>query len=104
MAAEDWGNGHARAIALLLSGEAGLIHLTERGEPESDDTFLLLVNASHEDVAFALPAPEPIEDWQLLVNTAVDPGFGFEERLDPGTSFTVSARALVLLVRRSGAG
>jgi isoamylase len=104
MAAQDWGNGHGRAIALLLSGEAGLIHLTERGEPEADDTFLLLVNASHEDVAFALPAPEPIEDWQLLVNTAVDPGFGFEERLDPGTSFTVSARALVLLVRRSGAG
>jgi glycogen operon protein len=104
MAAADWGDGHAKAIALLLSGEAGLIHLTERGEPESDDTFLLLVNASHEDVAFVLPAPEPIEAWQLLVNTAVDPGFGFEERLDPGSSFTAPARALALLVRRSGAG
>ena len=74
MAADDWGDGHAKAVALLLSGEAGLIHLTDRGEPEADDTFLMLVNASHEDVAFALPAPEPIEAWHLLINTAVDPG------------------------------
>jgi isoamylase len=100
MAADDWGDGHAKAIALLLSGEAGLIHLTERGEPEADDTFLLLVNASHEDVAFLLPAPEPIEAWQLLINTAVDPGFGFDDRLDPGSSFTATARSLALFVRR----
>jgi isoamylase len=87
-------------MALLLSGEAGLLHLTDRGEPESDDTFLLLVNASHEDVAFVLPTPEPIEAWHLLVNTAADPGFGFEDRLEPGSSFTASARSLALLVRR----
>jgi isoamylase len=98
----DWGDGQAKAIALLLSGEAGLIHLTDRGEPESDDTFLLLVNAAQEEVAFVLPAPEPIEAWQLLVNTALDPGFGFEDRLEPGSSFTAPARALALLVRRSG--
>ncbi len=83
MAEEDWGNGNAKAIALLLSGEAGLQHLTERGEPEADDTFLLLLNASHEDVTFTLPAPAPIDAWQLLVNTAIDPGYGFEDRLRP---------------------
>lgn len=103
MAAEDWSDGHAKAIGLLLSGEAGLFHLTERGEPESDDTFLLLVNAAPEDVAFVLPAPEPIEAWQLLVNTAVDPGYGFEDRLDSGSTFTATPRSLALLVRRSGA-
>ena len=100
MAEEDWGNGQAKAMALLLSGEAGLIHLTERGERESDDTFLLLLNASHTDVKFVLPAPEPIEAWHLLVNTTVDPGFGFEDRLEPGSSFTAPARSLALLVRR----
>jgi glycogen operon protein len=101
MTEESWGDGNAKAIALLLSGEAGLIHLTERGEPEADDTFLLLVNASHEDVSFALPAPAPIEAWQLLVNTAVDPGYGFEDRLDPGSTFDTTARSLALLVRRA---
>ena len=101
MATEDWGNGHAKAMALLLSGEAGLIHLTRRGDPEPDETFLLLLNASHEDVTFVLPASEPIEAWHLLVNTTVDPGFGFEGLLDPGSSFTAPARSLALLVRRN---
>jgi glycogen operon protein len=100
MAEEDWGDGNAKAIGLLLSGEAGLLHLTDRGEPESDDTFLLLVNASHEDVAFVLPAPEPIEAWHLLVSTSVDPGYGLEDRPDPGSSFTAPARSLALLMRR----
>jgi glycogen operon protein len=99
MAADAWGDGNAKAVALLLSGEAGLIHLTERGEPEPDDTFLLLVNASHEDVNFALPAPDPIEAWQLLVNTAVDPGSGSDDRLEPGSAFSAPARSLALLVR-----
>jgi glycogen operon protein len=80
-----------------------LFHLTDRGEPEADATFLLLLNASHEDVTFVLPAPAPIDAWQLLINTAVDPGYGFEDRLDPGSTFDASARSLVLLVRRSGA-
>jgi glycogen operon protein len=103
MAADEWADGHAKAIALLLSGEAGLFHLTDRGEPEADDTFLLLLNASHEDVTFVLPAPAPIDAWQHLINTAIDPGYGFEDRLDPGSTFDASARSLVLLVRRSGA-
>jgi hypothetical protein len=30
----------------------------------------------------------------------VDPGFGFEDRLEPGSSFTAPARSLALLVRR----
>jgi glycogen operon protein len=100
MAKADWGNGQAKAMALVLSGEAGLIHLTERGERESDDTFLLLLNAAHTEVKFVLPGREPIEAWHLLVNTMVDPGFGFEDRLEPGSSFTALARSLALLVRR----
>ena len=55
MSEENWGDGNAKALGLLLSGEAGMMHLTERGEQEPDDTFYLLLNASHEDVTFALP-------------------------------------------------
>ena len=43
-------------LCLLLSGEAGLMHLTARGEQETDDTFLLIVNASHEAARQRLPA------------------------------------------------
>jgi glycogen operon protein len=58
MAEADWKNAEARTLGLLLSGEAGLMHLTEVGEQETDDTFCLLFNAAHEDVAFTLPTPD----------------------------------------------
>ena len=48
MSEEDWGNAQAKALAVRLSGEPGLMHLTERGEQEPDDTFLILLNASHD--------------------------------------------------------
>jgi isoamylase len=45
MSEEDWGNAQAKALAVRLSGQPGLMHLTERGEREPDDTFLILLNA-----------------------------------------------------------
>ena len=56
MTAADWGEAHAKMLCLLLSGEAGLMHLTARGEQEPDDTFLLVMNASHLEVGQRLPA------------------------------------------------
>jgi hypothetical protein len=37
MGDDDWTDPHGRALAVRLSGEAGLMHLTERGEQEPDD-------------------------------------------------------------------
>ena len=98
----DWSQGFARCLGVRLAGDA-IAEMDTQGDPIRDDTFLLLVNASHEDVDFVPPAPGPIEAWQLLVNTARDPGFGFEDRLEPGSSYTAPARSLALLVRRNGA-
>ncbi len=68
MTDDDWGFGPAKALGLLLSGEAGLMHLTRRGDPEADDTFLLLLNAGHEPVTWRLP--QVGEDrWRLVVDT-----------------------------------
>ena len=39
----DWASAQAKMLCLLLSGEAGLMHLTARGDKETDDTFLLVV-------------------------------------------------------------
>jgi len=72
MEGDDWKNGHAKALAVRLSGEAGLMHLSERGEQEPDDTFLLLINASQERVTFTLPADPAGARWEQLLNTAAD--------------------------------
>jgi glycogen operon protein len=97
----DWADAHARMLCLLLSGEAGLMHLTERGEKETDDTFLLIVNASHEEVGQRLP-PGPAEvRWETLIDTAREEGEEDDERFDPAEEVGLIARSAKLLIRRA---
>ena len=96
LADEDWNDPHAKALGVRLSGEAGLMHLTPRGEKEPDDTFLLLVNASHESVRFRLPDAPPDGTWVVVIDTADD------EPTDPAehtgeAEVDVLARSLQLL-------
>jgi glycogen operon protein len=69
---EDWNDPHAKALGVRLSGEAGLMHLTSRGEKEPDDTFLLLVNAAHESVRFRLPEASAEAEWVVVIDTTDD--------------------------------
>ena len=45
---EDWGDPEDHCLAYVLSGEAHGYHLTASGEPESDETFLAILNAHPE--------------------------------------------------------
>jgi len=96
MAEADWKNAEARTLGLLLSGEAGLMHLTEAGEQETDDTFCLLFNAAHEDVAFTLPTPDGGR-WQAQIDTADELGFVEGPSFARGDRITLKARSLQLL-------
>ena len=102
MAEGDWKNPEARALAVRLSGEAGLIHLTVRGEQEPDDTFLVLMNASHEDVIFRLPMEPNGNGWKVLVDTGDEEGKRRGETHESGTETPVKSRSLQLLVLGQG--
>ena len=99
MGEEDWADGQAKALGLLLSGEAGLMHLTERGEQEPDDTFCLLMNASHEKVPFVLPEANGAR-WEVVIDSADERGFDLEGEHGPGKEIGLEPRSLQLLVRR----
>ncbi len=71
---EDWHEAERKGLGMLLSGEAGSRFLTERGEPETDNSFLLLLNAGPEEVPWILPADGESCCWQLLLDTAQLPG------------------------------
>jgi isoamylase len=101
MTAEDWASAGAKMLCLLLSGEAGLMHLTERGEKETDDTFLLIVNASHEEVRQKLPAAPEGVPWATLIDTAREDAEESGERLEPGEEVGLIARSAKLLIQRS---
>ena len=98
MTDEEWNNESARCLGVFLSGK--LEEQAERGEPVTDQDFLLLMNAHHESIPFLLPAPPTGVGWVGLVDTSSpasdSPGLLYE----PGTSYSLQARSLALLVGR----
>jgi isoamylase len=98
MSDADWNHSNAKSLGVILSGEAGLMHLTVRGEQEVDDTFLLLMNAAHIGVTFRIPDEPQGAKWEVLIDTAA-PNEG-RASLASGDELIVSAYALRLLVLR----
>ena len=72
MSEADWRNAQAQALAVRLSGEPGLMHLSERGEQEPDDTFLIFLNAASDDATFRIPADPAGTSWKMVVDTSVE--------------------------------
>jgi isoamylase len=85
----DWEGEHVRCLGMLFSG-TGLIDVGQRGEHQSDDDFLLLVNAHHEPVPFVLP--ERAAGWTRVVDTARDE----PEAPVPDSTHVLEGRSLAL--------
>jgi glycogen operon protein len=81
---------------MLLSGDATDV-LNFEGEAVRDDTFLLLINAHYEPIAFVLPGKEHLE-WQLILDTSDAAGFVAEaKRFASGDDVDLAGRACCLL-------
>jgi isoamylase len=97
MARRDWGSSPG-VIGMFLNGRE-IVEPGPHGEDVEDDSFLLLVNAGHEDVTFTVPNRRFGWLWSLELTT-VDPG------LEAGSAeyaardqLTVTSRSLTLLKR-----
>lgn len=94
---EDWEMETARSLALLISGKAGQYHLTERGEREPDDTFLLMFNASKETVKYTLPKIKEAPYQILMIDTSLcTQSDVMEQRVE--NPFSLKPHSLVLIV------
>ncbi len=93
----DWHDGDGRRLACVISGAAHDYHMTASGEPESDDDFLVILNADAEPVAQTLPPAAFGEHWQTLLDTA-RPAAALPAIHRAGTPYALEARSLVLLV------
>ena len=69
MSHEDWQMGF-RTLGIRLSGDA-IVEKDCQGRTIVDETFLVLLNAHHEDVAFILPAHTKSVRWELVFDTSV---------------------------------
>lgn len=96
MADDEWKQSSARCLGMALTGE-GLLEYSERGEPITDNNFLLLINAHHEEIPFVLPQLGPDKSWRALVDTTWNDQ-GRRSLHDAGASYGLRARSLVLLI------
>jgi glycogen operon protein len=90
MEADDWNGG--RTLGMYLNGH-GIAGRDVRGEPITDDHFLLYFNAG-DATDIVLPPDEYAAAWDIVIDT------GSERGADPvpaGSTLSVEARTVVVL-------
>ena len=99
MTGDDWDAAFVKSLTVFLNGRA-ISEPDRRGERVQDESFLLLFNASDEDLQFTVPLRR--------YGPAVDQGPGYRQRGDratmtnpvkPGDAIHVINRSLQLLRR-----
>jgi glycogen operon protein len=98
MTTEDWQTGFARALSVFLNGDA-ITEPDQRGEPVVDNSFLLLFNAHHEPLEFAIPPAEYGELWETELDTASRQPAGQRPRLKPDETATLEGNSMLVLRR-----
>jgi glycogen operon protein len=94
----DWDTGYAKAITIFLNGEA-ITEPDRRGEPVRDDSFLLLINASDQDLTFVLPKQHQ-GMWTCVLDTTTSYALEDEETAAmAGEKPMVEARSIQVLRR-----
>jgi isoamylase len=88
MSPADWTAPYARAVMVALSGDTG-------DPTQSDDPFLILINAWWEPLDFKLPESLRDISWNIEVDTADPSSSG--STVDPAAAVTLTGRSLMLL-------
>jgi glycogen operon protein len=122
MSPESWHDWHARCVGICMVGDRpandvrapGVRQLAklrewlqviirgwfERGaEPRAGaaDRFLILVNAHHENIRFAIPRFHDRLVWSAVVDTYHEDGRGNGKRVQAGESYDLHGRSLAVL-------
>ncbi|MGP1394691.1 MAG: glycogen debranching protein GlgX [Inquilinaceae bacterium] len=84
--AEQWRDGNARSIGMLLGGPGG----------PGGNTLLLIFNAYHDMVLFGLPDVLGGDGWSRILDTQDDGPTDPSERFPAGKAFAVAGRSVVV--------
>src|SRR5690606_14662686 len=68
MQEENWGEDNETVLTIFLNGNSQF-YVNPFADPVSDDSFFLIMNAHHEDVAVTLPAIRGPEHWCTVFDT-----------------------------------
>jgi len=94
----DWDAGSTRCVGVRLAGDL-IDEVDEDGDRIVGETILMLLNAHHEPVPFALPAHPAERHWELLLDTAdTDAEASFHEGREP---YSLQGRAVAVFRLRA---
>jgi glycogen operon protein len=99
MSDEEWSLGFARCLGMYLAGDA-IGEVDRHGHAVTDDNFMLLINAHHEEIPFVLPGFRSNMRWQSVVDTSQPAAESEGRRYARGELFRLQGRSLVLLQQR----
>ena len=98
MTEDDWEAGSAQSLTVFLNGEA-ISEPDQRGERVHDGSFLLLFNASEQDLEFTVPSARYGQVWEKVLDTTA-PGPAVDaSAVKPGDLLEVRNRSIQLLHR-----
>ena len=97
MTDQDWTTWYARAMMVFLNGEA-IAEPDERGQRIVDDSFLVLINASDEDITFTLPGEGYASTWKVALDTAPAVDGDSDPVLAADDTVVVEARSMLFLI------
>ena len=93
----DWDFAFGKALQVYLNGNQ-IIEPDQRGQRVTDDSFLLMFNAFHEDIEFTLPPKNLGAKWEVLIDTTEPLGYPAEtEEIEALGTKNVPARSTIVL-------
>ncbi|WP_375431560.1 glycogen debranching protein GlgX [uncultured Friedmanniella sp.] len=97
MTSADWSNGYAQSLMVFLNGDA-IPESDSMGRRVTDDHFLLMFNASSEDISFRTPAVGFGDNWRVQLDTATGAtGPVGDDTWDATTDHVVPAHSMLVL-------
>ncbi len=91
-----WQEPKSRCLGMLLAGDAGE-YLTSDGYLETDDTLLVIFNASATTIPFRPPTIRGASHWRYLLDTAQPQLAAGEKILEIGGDLQAESRSVVVL-------
>ncbi|MBF0321818.1 MAG: 4-alpha-glucanotransferase, partial [Magnetococcales bacterium] len=95
----NWDNHANKTLGMLLNGVAGDCDRSPCGESQSDDTFLVIVNADGAEVTWTLPDTRSNEVWLVQIDTSVGGGPTTGQLYEARSDYLLNSRTLVVLER-----
>ncbi len=97
---EQWDSSWVRCVGMRLGG-GPIGDVDENGEPITDDTFLVMLNASTNKVEFRLPSGDPTRPWNVMIDTKEAEQPTGRLRAVETPNYSIVPRSLVLLRRQA---